>query len=71
MGKRKTGEHLRIVRRLAGLTQVELAQRLDIWQSQVAEYEAGKHEPRADLYRRWLEVCKGGDFDTAPESIVS
>jgi transcriptional regulator with XRE-family HTH domain len=52
-------DQLRSARQRAGLTQLELAERLGIGRSHVSDYETGgRPEPRASLYLRWLEVCR-------------
>jgi len=53
-----SAETLRATRQAAKLTQVQLAGLLGIRQSQVADYEGGRHEPRAELYLRWLKICQ-------------
>ncbi len=48
---------LRDVRRKAGLTQVEIAERLGVGQSYVSKLERGENFVDVLLYARWCEAC--------------
>lgn len=47
------GDRLRQVREIRGLTQEDLADRIDIGQSQLARYEAGKADPSLEVVARF------------------
>jgi transcriptional regulator with XRE-family HTH domain len=51
------GRLIREARRLAGLTQAELARRLGTAQSAVSNWERGRDTPRVDTLARILEAC--------------
>lgn len=50
------GDRLRQIREVRGLTQEELADRLEIGQSQLARYEAGKADPSLEVVARFARV---------------
>jgi transcriptional regulator with XRE-family HTH domain len=52
-----SGRLIRDARRLAGLTQGELAERLGTAQSAVSNWERGRETPRVDTLARVLEAC--------------
>jgi transcriptional regulator with XRE-family HTH domain len=52
-----SGHLIREARRLAGLTQTELARRLSTTQSAVSNWERGRDTPRVDTLARILEAC--------------
>jgi transcriptional regulator with XRE-family HTH domain len=52
-----SGRLIREARRLAGLTQAELAERLGTAQSAVSNWERGRDTPRVDTLARVLEAC--------------
>ncbi len=52
------GEQLRSLRQAAGLTQVELAQRLDASQASISQTERGVGTT-SGLIVRWVEACGG------------
>jgi transcriptional regulator with XRE-family HTH domain len=52
-----SGALIREARRLAGLTQAELARRLATTQSAVSNWERGRDTPRVDTLARILEAC--------------
>jgi transcriptional regulator with XRE-family HTH domain len=52
-----SGRLIRDARRLAGLTQAELAARLGTAQSAVSNWERGRDTPRVDTLARVLEAC--------------
>jgi transcriptional regulator with XRE-family HTH domain len=52
-----SGRLIREARRLAGLTQGELARRLGTAQSAVSNWERGRDTPRVDTLARILEAC--------------
>ena len=52
-----SGRLIREARRLAGLTQSELARRLGTAQSAVSNWERGRDTPRVDTLARILEAC--------------
>ncbi len=51
-------EELRMLRKRAGLTQRELAERAGVSQSLIARIEAGKVDPRLSTYRKILNALK-------------
>jgi DNA-binding XRE family transcriptional regulator len=56
------GYLLRITREEAGLTQRELAERLEVTQQAVAHAERWQSNPTVDLIRRWAAAC-GANID--------
>lgn len=50
------GENIRSARRAAGLTQRELAQRLDVADLQVSRWERGAHRPKDDTLIALAEI---------------
>lgn len=52
-----SGRLIREARRLAGLTQAELARRLGTTQSAVSNWERDRDIPRVDTLARILEAC--------------
>jgi len=52
-----SGRLIREARRLAGLTQTELARRLGTTQSAVSNWERDRDIPRVDTLARILEAC--------------
>ena len=59
------GELIRQCRLDAGLTQAELARRLDTTQSAVARWESGKVSPTLANLRRILSTC-GWELEITP-----
>lgn len=59
-------ENIRNRRRAAGLTQKQLAERVDLSEQAIRMYELGKREPSADVINRIGEA-----LDVAPESLRS
>lgn len=55
-----TGDRLRRYRQAHGLTQAELARRLQIDRSTLSGYEMGKPVSRPDIRRRIEDVLSGG-----------
>jgi len=53
----RLGEALRAVRSEAGLTGMQLAERLGVSQSQISRVELGQQAASADLVRHWVEVA--------------
>lgn len=53
----ESGRLIREARRLAGLTQAELARRLGTVQSAVSNWERDRDIPRVDTLARILEAC--------------
>ena len=53
----RTGELIRAARAEAGLTQVELAERLGTTQSAIARWESGRDVPRLDKFDQILRAC--------------
>lgn len=51
-----TGPKLKAIRALRGVTQEELADRANVTQSAIAQFEAGKREIRTDTLRRICEA---------------
>ena len=54
-----TAELIRSARLQRGMTQAELARRLDTKQSAVARWEAGRVSPRVETLDRILRACGG------------
>ena len=63
------GELIRRCRLDAGLTQAELARRLDTTQSAVARWESGKVSPTLANLRRILSTC-GWELEITPSSVT-
>ena len=63
------GELIRHCRLDAGLTQAELARRLDTTQSAVARWESGKVSPTLANLRRILSTC-GWELEITPSAPV-
>lgn len=57
LGTLRSGRLIREARRLRGLTQAELAQRLGTTQSAVSNWERDRDTPRVDTLARILEAC--------------
>lgn len=57
LGALGSGRLIREARRLAGLTQAELARRLGTTQSAVSNWERNRDIPRVDTLARILEAC--------------
>lgn len=53
----KTGEIIKACRESAGMTQADLAKRVCMARSTLAQYEAGIHEPTHDRMVELLDVC--------------
>lgn len=51
------GTDLRGLRQRAGMTQVEMAERLGITPSVLSAYERGRREPRVDIFFKAVEVA--------------
>jgi transcriptional regulator with XRE-family HTH domain len=51
-----TGNKLKAIRALRGVTQAELAEKAGVSMSSVAEYELGKRDLRADTIRKLCEA---------------
>lgn len=56
------GEHLRVMRERADLTQKELADRIELSRNSVVNYERDIHTPKWMVVRAWAEAC---GFDAA------
>ena len=50
------GPRIAALRKAAGMSQAELAQKLDVSTSAVGMYEQGRREPRVDLVTRMAEI---------------
>ena len=50
------GEKLKAARKAAGLSQVELAERVGCRQVDISRYESGRHEPKALTLKKMAEV---------------
>lgn len=61
------GEHLRVMRERAELTQKELADRIEVSRNSVVNYERDIHTPKWMVVRAWAEAC-GFDALVARES---
>ena len=49
------GENLRTARKAAGVSQKELAERLDVYQKDVSRWENGERTPSIEVFAR---ICK-------------
>lgn len=56
MASMLTGQKLRAIRALRGMTQAQLAERSGVSPTAVAEYETGKRDLRADTIRKLCEA---------------
>ncbi len=54
----ESGRRLRLVREGAGLTQRQLAAKLDVTQAAVAHWETGRHKPRPTWHRKIAEALE-------------
>ena len=61
------GEHLRVMRERADLTQKQLADRIELSRNSVVNYERGIHTPKWMVVAAWAEAC-GFDASVARES---
>ena len=61
------GEHLRVMRERAELTQKQLADRIEVSRNSVVNYERDIHTPKWMVVREWAEAC-GFDAQVARES---
>ena len=57
LSRLRTGALVREARRLAGLSQADLAQRLGTTQSVISRWERGLDTPRVDTLARILRAC--------------
>ena len=68
------GRRIKAARALAGLEQVELAERLNVARGSIGNWEAGRSEPSATLFVRLAQACgvalewlaEGVNDETAP-----
>lgn len=58
---------LRQARRLAGLTQAELARRAEVTQSVISAYESGRREPALSTLQRLVEATGATVRNDLPE----
>ena len=58
--------HMRQLRRLAGLTQIELGERLKVDQSHVSKVERGERHVDVLFYLDWCRACR-----LAPEAALA
>lgn len=56
MASMLTGQKLRAIRALRGMTQAQLAERANASPTAVAEYETGKRDMRADTIRKLCDA---------------
>lgn len=56
MASMLTGQKLRAIRALRGMTQAQLAERANVSPTAVAEYETGKRDMRADTIRKLCDA---------------
>lgn len=56
MASMLTGQKLRAIRALRGMTQAQLAERANVSPTAVAEYETGKRDLRAETIRKLCEA---------------
>lgn len=50
---------LKALRKRAGLTQTQLAERLGADQTTISLFELGKRDPPADTLEEWVRICGG------------
>ncbi|MBQ4838990.1 helix-turn-helix domain-containing protein [Pseudoalteromonas luteoviolacea] len=53
-----SGNDLKAMRKKAGLTQKQMADKLNITRETVSNYELGVGEPRTGHFFKWLFYCK-------------
>ncbi|KZN46520.1 helix-turn-helix domain-containing protein [Pseudoalteromonas luteoviolacea] len=53
-----SGDDLKAMRKKAGLTQKQMADKLNITRETVSNYELGVGEPRISHFFKWLAYCK-------------
>lgn len=60
------GENIRQARKAAGVSQVELAERLQVYQKDISRWENGERTPSIEVFAR---ICKelGASADTLLE----
>lgn len=56
-----TPDELRELRKQAGLSQAELADRIGVHQVSVSRWETGLNDPSLEHLRRYIEVCASAD----------
>lgn len=59
--KKALGRGIRGARRVAGLTQAELAERIGVPQSRISEWECGAHAPGGEMLRQ-VQAELGADL---------
>ena len=50
------GENMRKARKAAGVSQVDLAERLQVHQKDISRWESGIHTPTLEMFTK---ICKG------------
>lgn len=63
------GDYLQTCRNAAGLTQPEVAQRLDVSVKTVSDWEAGRYAPGFDLMARLIRII-GGQIEEAARLLL-
>ncbi|MDK1290328.1 helix-turn-helix domain-containing protein [Pseudoalteromonas umbrosa] len=53
-----SGDDLKAMRKKAGFTQKQMADKLNITRETVSNYELGVGEPRMSHFFKWLAYCK-------------
>ncbi len=73
MDKKEIGKQLKYFRQKAGLTQAELAEKINIHEKQISKIETGVHFPTFDNFIKILEVLniKLKDLDTSEKKVYS
>ena len=73
MNKKEIGKQLKYFRQKAGLTQAELAEKININEKQISKIESGKHFPTFDNFIKILDVLniKLKDLDTSEKKLCS
>ena len=56
---RKSERHLKEMRKLSGLTQADMARRLDMGQTSVSRFEKGRADTRLSIIRKYVEAPGG------------
>ena len=73
MNKKEIGKQLKYFRQKAGLTQAELAEKININEKHISKIESGIHFPTFDNFIKILDVLniKLKDLDTSEKKLCS
>jgi len=53
-----TATKIKAIRNRAGLSQLQLAEKLGLSRPRISEYETGKHEPSYETMMKIIKACK-------------